>query len=81
MSLPLSQQEINLHYAAVEFAYSHFRDKDKPKRSVILTIAENFAEENEPNSDEHERIINAFVTKVDKILDVLRNVSSRVTRQ
>lgn len=81
MSLPPSQQEINLHYAAVEFAYYHFRDKDKPKRSAILIIAEKFAEENEPNSDGHERIINAFVTKVDKILDVLRNVSSRVTRQ
>lgn len=80
MSLPLSQQEINLHQAAVEFSYRYYRNEDKPKRSVILAFAEKFAEENEPNSDEHERIINAFVTKVDKILDVLRNVSSRVTR-
>ena len=67
-------QEQLIHPAVVKFAIEHYQDVAYPKGSVILIAAEEFADANSqigPN----QLMIDSFISKVDKILRMLRNES------
>lgn len=73
-----TKQENFIHPAAVQFAIAHYQDKILPKGSAVLIAAEKFAEDNAVLSEANEiapyqLVIDCFLSKVDKILKVLRN--------
>jgi len=75
----LTQEQENLiHPAAVKFAIEHYQDKIFPKGSVMLIAAENFADNNAVLSNtsqiaSYQLVVDCFLSKVEKILRLLRN--------
>ena len=75
-----TEQENKVHPFAVQFAIEHYQDAVLPKGSVMLIAAENFAEAN-TQLGPNQLLIDCFLSKVDKILKMLRNeVPARVMR-
>lgn len=73
------EQEKLIHKSAVQFALEHYQDNPPTKGSVILSAAETFTESN-PEFGSNQEVIDFFTLKVNRILKVLTDSSSRVMR-